>query len=157
MRQTWIAILGLAVIVGALVYAFQSSIFEVPKPDIFLSYDETTVSLGTISYRAWIADTEAKRIKGLGDIIELKQDQAMVFVFPTQGYWGIHMKDMYFPIDILWLDQDFTVVDLKENVSPKTFPEVFEPRTPAQYVIEFNAGALSKGNVGLGSTLPISF
>ncbi len=157
MKQTWIAILGLAVIVGAMVYAFKASLFPVDKPEIFLSYNETNLSLGDRQYRVWIADTDAKRAKGLGDIVTLDEDQAMVFVFTTPNYWPIWMKDMYFPIDILWLDEDFVVVDLKENVSPRTYPNSFEPKVPAQYIVEFNAGALSKGNVGLGSRLPISF
>jgi uncharacterized membrane protein (UPF0127 family) len=75
----------------------------------------------------------------------------MLFVFDENGQWGIWMKDMHYPIDILWLDQSKTVVDMVENVSPATYPAIFKPKAPARYVLELAAGSIAKTSIVVGS------
>lgn len=82
----------------------------------------------------------------------------MLFIFPRAERYGFWMKDMAFPLDIIWLndgepqtDADLTqtygegrkrlvVVDIREDVAPETFPEVFYPREKARYVLEARSG-----------------
>ena len=63
----------------------------------------------------------------------------MLFVFEQLGYPGIWMKDMQFSIDVLWLDQTNTIVDIREVVSPETYPQVFAPKAKSIFVIELPA------------------
>jgi len=64
----------------------------------------------------------------------------MLFVFENPGIHGIWMKDMKFPIDIIWLDKDMSVISKELNVSPDTYPQVFYPSREAYYVLEVKAG-----------------
>ena len=59
------------------------------------------------------------------------------------------MKDMEFWIDVLWINEDFEIVDIVENMLPETFPEVFYPKTDSLYVIEFPAGSVEKYSLAL--------
>ena len=83
------------------------------KTGIFVINDETFV--------VEVAQTEKERIQGLSGRNEMPND-GMFFIFDKDGRHGIWMKDMQFPIDILWLGSDFAVVDFKENVLPNTYP-----------------------------------
>ena len=103
--------------------------------------------------RVDIADTEEKRVLGLGERDTIGDDEGMLFVFPEPDFYGFWMKDMQFPLDIVWLDEDFKVVYLKENISPNTYPEIFFPHTKAVYVLEMKGNMAGNNGVTLGSTL----
>lgn len=87
-----------------------------------------------------IADTSAKQAKGLSGRASLFPDQGMLFVFPEVGFHNFWMKDMNFPIDIIWLDANYKIVSIKGNVAPESYPETFAPSAPALYVLELPAG-----------------
>ena len=97
-----------------------------------------------------IADTEAAREKGLGGRTSLGLDEGMLFVFPKEGKYAFWMKDMRFAIDIVWLSKDGTIIYMKENVSPNTYPASFAPATPAMYVLELPAGYVGSHGVKVG-------
>ena len=62
------------------------------------------ISIGQTHLQALIADTLATRALGLGNRSNIASDQAMLFIFDTSDRYGFWMKDMRFPIDMLWLD-----------------------------------------------------
>jgi uncharacterized membrane protein (UPF0127 family) len=74
----------------------------------------------------------------------------MIFVFDGQDKHGIWMKDMNFDIDILWLDVNGKLVGLKDNASPQSYPEVFYPERPAQYVIEGSSSLIEDTEINIG-------
>lgn len=100
-----------------------------------------------------IADTSFERMRGLSNRSRLSLNEGMLFIFPRSDYHGIWMKDMRFPIDIIWLDRIMTIVDLKENITPDTFPTVFYPQKVAKHVLEVNAGFAAKHALKIGDTL----
>jgi len=109
-------------------------------------------TLGRISLLGSIADTDAERAKGLSDTKEIPAGVAKVFIFETSGLWSFWMKDMNYPIDIFWLDENGYVVHVVEEVSPDTYPDIsFAPTTPAKYVIETKAGFAKENNIGVGA------
>lgn len=105
--------------------------------------DSTHLKLLTIGHaRVWveIADTPAAITQGLSGREKLPDDQGMLFMFERPGIYSFWMKDMHFPIDIVWIDADWRVVDISSQVDPATFPERFAPKESVQYVLEVNAG-----------------
>lgn len=64
----------------------------------------------------------------------------MMFIFDKPDYYGFWMKDMFYPIDIVFLDSDMKVISYIDNVDPASYPETFYPEEPAKYVIEMNSG-----------------
>lgn len=101
-----------------------------------------------------VADTTQEQTQGLGDRASLPANQGMLFVFSgtpqVQCFW---MKDMEFPLDIVWLGSNKQVVHIEQNVSPDTYPRSFCPSDPAEYVIELNAGTVASTGIRDGQTL----
>lgn len=100
-----------------------------------------------------VVDTEALRIRGLSGHKPLASNEGMLFVFPEDGRYGFWMKDMLFPIDILWLDSGYRIIDTKEHAVPESYPEVFTPHTSARFVLELPAGFFSNHHLKNGNIL----
>ena len=111
----------------------QEKVPQEPAYDAVLLYNDISIPIT-------IADTDASRQKGLSDTASLSDDTGKLFMFDVPGNYGFWMKDMYYPIDIVWIGADWTVVDITANISPSTYPAVFYPKTDAQFVLEVNDG-----------------
>ncbi len=97
-----------------------------------------------------VATSTEARTKGLGGREALLENTALLMVFPEDGAYGIWMKDMLFPIDVLWLDRRGRIIDLVERMAPETYPQAFVPGEPARYVLETHVGFVSAQGVALG-------
>ncbi|MBI2439142.1 MAG: DUF192 domain-containing protein [Candidatus Moranbacteria bacterium] len=84
------------------------------------------------------AVTEEARALGLGKRDSLCSSCALQFIFETPGRYLFWMKDMRFPIDIVWLRGE-EVVFIVHNAQPE-FLGVFDPGVFADTVFECNAG-----------------
>jgi uncharacterized membrane protein (UPF0127 family) len=120
---------------------------------IWLNIRPSKLGFGNLSLDIETATNRAELIQGLSGRSNLEIDRGMLFVFNQSGYHCIWMKDMNFPIDILWLDETQKVVDIKRDVSPASYPETFCPDKPARYVLEVNAGLSQKSGVDVGAQL----
>jgi len=143
------AVLAVCIIIASLIFVRVDS-FLVSSPDDSTSSASSTVQVGGKTVRVTVADTPETRQKGLGGRNGLAPDEGMLFIFPQDGKYGFWMKDMKFPIDMLWLSGTRRVVYMAQNVSPDTYPEVFAPTTPARYVLELPAGYAKAYTVGVG-------
>jgi len=98
-----------------------------------------------------IADDEAERAQGLSGHEQLAANEGMWFVFDREGYYPFWMKDMKFSLDIIWLNDDYQIVDMERYVPPVTgvtnLPQ-YQNATPAKYVLEVNAGVSEGLSVG---------
>ena len=63
------------------------------------------------------------------------------------SFW---MKDMLFPIDIIWINDDLNVVSIDGELSPETYPTTFSPSEPVKYVFEAPSGFSKKNSVKIG-------
>lgn len=95
------------------------------------------------------------RQHGLSNREYLPRHEGMLFIFNEPGEHCFWMKDMKFSIDIIWLDQDKKVVDIKENVAPDTYPNSFCPTSLSKYVVEVNAGVTRQAGLGVGSAIDL--
>jgi hypothetical protein len=77
-------------------------------------------------------------------------DQALMFEFPREIKLGLHMWFVFYPIDVVFLDSEKRVVELKEDFKPFT---VYRPKNKSKYVIELPAGTISKADIALGDIL----
>ena len=108
-------------------------------------------------FRAEIADTDAKKELGLGNRDSLSVDAAMIFPMGSLRRWVFWMKDMRFPIDIVWI-ADNSVVDISANApvpSPNSDPVTFSPSDPADTVLELNAGDANRYGIRVGAGVQV--
>ncbi|MFA5936751.1 MAG: DUF192 domain-containing protein [Candidatus Paceibacterota bacterium] len=97
-----------------------------------------------------LALTSEAQQKGLSNRKELKEDESMLFVFNYPGRYSFWMKDMNFPIDIIWLDENLNIVYIKKNAMPESYPESFTPNQNSKYVLEVFASFSEKNNLKEG-------
>lgn len=97
-----------------------------------------------------MALTSADQALGLSGRESLKENEGMLFIFPQPGNYPFWMKDMNFPIDIIWLTEDFEVVYIKKDARPELFPESYGPEEDSKYVLEVVSGFSEKNNLQVG-------
>lgn len=125
------------------------------KATLFQEEAVHTIYIGSSAISVTVADSEEERIKGLSGVVSLREREGKLFVFDTDGRFGIWMKEMDMPLDIIWIDKNLKIVHIVENVSPESFPEVFAPESDARFVLEMNAHFASSLRAKVGDVLTL--
>ncbi|MBU0502819.1 MAG: DUF192 domain-containing protein [Candidatus Omnitrophota bacterium] len=102
-----------------------------------------------------IVDSPQDRSRGLMFREKLGEKEGMLFIFKDRGRHNIWMKNMKFPLDIIWINQDKIIVDIRKNVPPCSQYECpsYTPQVNAKYVLEVNAGFTDKHKIGVGEAV----
>ena len=121
---------------------------------IFFARTRTTsVQLGRLEIHAELARTNAERTKGLSGRRNLAPQHGMLFIFDEIGRHEIWMKDMRFALDIIWLDGNKNIIDIKRNARPDSYPELFFPHADAKYVVEVTSGMADRSTIHVGDVV----
>ena len=82
----------------------------------------------------------------------LEPTQGMLFIFPNNQRHGFWMKNTKIPLDILWLNENFRVVDMAVGAAPcQTDPcPSYYPQNLSRYVLEINAGVSQQWGINIG-------
>lgn len=129
---------GLALVVF---YAYEQKI-------IFSEKKNDKVIINGHAFSVEIADSDQERKSGLGQKKNLCSDCGMLFEFPSSGRYNFWMKDMRFPLDIIWISNN-KIVWLEKNV-PAEYDQTLSPQVEAQQVLEINAGKVDEFRISLG-------
>jgi uncharacterized membrane protein (UPF0127 family) len=111
----------------------------------------TKLHVGSRTFTLESAETINEQRRGLADRSTIAANEGMLFIFPEQARQCMWMKNMRFPIDIVWLDGDHRIVHIEHAVAPETYPEAF--CYEARYVIELRAGQAANANLKQGQRL----
>ena len=106
-----------------------------------------------------VADTLKKRSLGLGNRPYLKKGWGMLFVFEERKPHRFWMKDMQFPLDIIWLD-NHRIVHINHDAKPASSgdePEVMTSPVPVNFVLEIAAGRATKLRLKKGQRMKFKF
>lgn len=114
-------------------------------------YEQSVLSIANVSLAVEIPLTKSGFEKGLGERDFLKEDGGMLFLCVPEIYQKFWMKGMRFPIDIIWIDENFTVADITPNIIPESFPETFMPSQRAPHVLEVNGGFAEEHGISIGT------
>jgi uncharacterized membrane protein (UPF0127 family) len=100
---------------------------------------------------AEIADTEGKRTRGLMFRKGLGGDAGMLFVYEKNVRPSFWMKNMRFPLDIIWIDKDHRIVDVVSDVQPCTDDcALLVSDREVQFILEVESGFVRRHNIKLG-------
>lgn len=137
-----------AVAAGILVY-----VWYVRTPQTMLP--TKTVTIGSTRVVAEIASTPQEQEQGLSGRSSLPEGKAMLFVFAEPQVLSFWMKDMHFPIDIIWIGADDSVLGSEQHISPDTYPAVFSSPASTQYALEVPAGFVEAHAIAEGAKLVV--
>jgi len=104
-----------------------------------------------------VAQTSEEKQQGLSGRQSLGNNEGLLFVYDQPEQHQFWMKDMNFPIDIIWIADDYRVVDITKNLTPDTYPERFTSSKPAQYVLEVNAGYSDELDIRIGDEFELTY
>lgn len=107
------------------------------------------------AFRFEIADSEAERTQGLSGRSNVLPGSGLLFIFDRPERYGFWMKDMLISIDIIWLADDGTILEIEEGVSPDTYPTPFYPPVPVKFVLETRVGEAKAQGWAVGTRIPL--
>ena len=115
-----------------------------------------SVNFDKVSFTVELARTVEEQEKGLMFRDSMPDNHGMIFLFDDQTERSFWMKNTLIPLDMIFLDKNMSVVEVKANVPPcKADPcEVYNSK-PAMYVLEINAGLSEKYIIVEGSKMSL--
>ena len=118
-------------------------------------YKKINVTVNGVPLVADLAITGDQRTKGLAVKDSLAENESMLFYFPKANEYAFWMKDMKFPIDIIWLDTDRKVIHIEHSLEPcySDACPLYKPEGKTQYVLETVAGFAQKYDVIEGTVV----
>lgn len=129
-------------------------LFYIVKTNQISDSDYTKVIINDKIVNVEIAGTAEKHYQGLSNRENLCENCGMLFVFPDKKERTFVMRDMNFPLDIIWIDDDKIVKIDKNLPSEGSNPKIlYSSGQPVNYVLEVNAGFCDKNNIKIGDKI----
>lgn len=128
----------IAVVVAVTVWYVYTNYHEQIYTFLF-GEQEHVIYIDDLALSVTVADEQSERQQGLSGVAELDEFTGKLFIFPTAGHYSIWMKDMNFPLDLIWVDNNFKIIHIEEQVQPESFPKQFVSDEPARFVLEVNS------------------
>jgi len=119
-------------------------------------YSKAAVSVNGFKLIADLAVTQDQQIKGLAIRNDVNESEGMLIVFQHPSRQSFWMKDMKFPIDIIWLNANRSVVYIVSNLEPcpvRGYCPGYLPDSDSLYVLETSAGFSQRHNVRVGTQI----
>ena len=117
-------------------------------------YRHANVTVNGVVLVADISASNEQRTKGLSVKDALAENEAMLFVFGNEGEHTFWMKNMKFPIDIIWINGNKTVVHIEHNLPPCSFEVLcptYKPDEDSLYVLETVGGFAERHDIAQGT------
>jgi uncharacterized membrane protein (UPF0127 family) len=119
-----------------------------------VEFKKKWILLGSNKIRVEIADSRAKRQKGLMDRTELKKNTGMLFIFENEKKLSFWMKNTYISLSIGYFNNQKTLVDI-QKMQPVSMLQTkipsYESKKPARYALEMNHGWFEKNKINIGA------
>lgn len=120
----------------------------------FLPLKKKTVYINKKLVQVEIADNSLARYKGLSFRKELCGNCGMLFVYDSSRERIFTMRNMKFPLDFIWIN-DNKIIQINKEINPaqknKETPMIKGPKS--NYVLEVNAGFCDKNNIKTGDKI----
>ena len=103
-----------------------------------------------------IPQTKQDFYKGLSLRTSLEEDHGMIFIFDEEKNQTFWMKNMLFPLDLIFIDKNKVITNIFFAEPCKTDPcEIYGSK--AMYVLEVNKGFAEKNDVKPGQKVKLKF
>lgn len=153
MKKIVIDILIIATIVVTIVYVYRTYGEEIKIA--IVGEQLPVVFVRSAPVAVMIADDDEERRQGLSGVTSLDESHGMLFIFDREDKYGMWMKDMHIPIDIIFINNELEIVHIDENVKPDTYPKTFSSSEPARFVLETNAFFSQNHGIQVGDRMQL--
>lgn len=119
----------------------------------FYKFSQPTAEIKGHKFQLLIAKSDKDKQIGLSKYNNLAKDKGMVFIFDNEGLYSFWMKDMKFPIDILFIKGD-KIVTIQQNV-PINNLTIYSPTQNVDKVLEINANLSREYGINVGDSVTL--
>jgi Uncharacterized conserved protein len=118
-------------------------------------FSRSTLQIATPDARlhkidVWIADTDARRTRGLMFVDDLADDSGMLFIYPEPQPISMWMKNTHLSLDMLFVSADGRVHSVVENTTPMS-TNTISSNGVVRAVIELKAGSAARLKIRPGA------
>lgn len=99
-----------------------------------------------------IAESDYETQTGLMYRSSMETKQGMLFIFPDTAMHSFYMKNTEFPLDIIFIDDNFRIASFQENAEPYD-QKGLSSKVPVKYVLEVNAGMVAEWSLQVGDSI----
>jgi uncharacterized membrane protein (UPF0127 family) len=93
--------------------------------------------------------------KAIGLMFSKKiKDKALIFVFDKPRKIQLHMSFVFFPIDVVFLDKNKKVIEIKQNFKPFS---LYNSKKKTKYVIELPTNTIKEKNIEINDIISGDF
>ena len=100
-------------------------------------------------FDAWRAESTPMRAQGLMFVREIREDQAMIFVYEPPQVVSMWMANTLIPLDMLFVDSAGCIVKVHENARPGSLDSI-TAGVPVALVVELKGGAARARGIEAG-------
>ncbi|MBR9681797.1 MAG: DUF192 domain-containing protein [Candidatus Altiarchaeota archaeon] len=114
--------------------------------------EKVSMNLSGEKFTIEVADTWLTRMRGLQNRTSIGKHEGMLFVFSKEGQPSFWMKDVNFPLDIIFLDKNKILVEVFESLEPcnSSVCPSYKTSVPFKYALELPAGTVKRLDLNLG-------
>lgn len=140
-----------------IILAFSALILVVAGLFVYQKATTPAVTIKGHDFQLIIAKTEEEKQIGLSKHEKPDEDKAMLFIFEKKDYYRFWMKDMKFPLDIIFISDDRISKIVEDAKPPKSGTEltIYPASEPVNKVLEINSGLSKKYNFKAGDKVEI--
>lgn len=119
--------------------------------------NKNIIEINSKEIKVEIVDTPKQQYNGLSNRENLCADCGMLFEFNNKQERTFVMREMNFPIDIIWID-DNIVIGIDKNLQPEgaNYKNSYKSPAAIDYVLEVNSGFADKNNIKTGDNVNFS-
>lgn len=150
-----ILVVIIVIVIAVLFVNFVTHTFSLP----FGAKPNATATIDGHTFHVNVVTSEKDQETGLSSRSSLPQDEGMLFPFKKTDYYSFWMRNMKFPIDIIYIANK-KIVTIYSDVAAPTNSSVpliiYKPNQPADSVLEINAGLASQYHFKTGDSVTTS-
>jgi len=157
MKKIIILVIILFALIGGVAYTMNMKTL----PNFAPFVKSQTCTIDGVTFNLYAASNSKDQQIGLSKYSKIDQNMGMIFLFNRSDYYSFWMKDMKFPIDIIFINNN-NIVAIFKNVQPPSsisnnqILPIYTPSQVANTVLEINAGLSDKYNFKVNDTVKIT-
>jgi uncharacterized membrane protein (UPF0127 family) len=126
-----------------------------PELDGKFGFDSLNIvnDLGeTLEFDVYVALSPEQQRRGLMFVRQMPERTGMLFIYESDEYHSMWMKNTFISLDMVFARSDGTVSSIIRDTVPQTLTSQVSTE-PVRYVLELNAGTTRRLNIGVKSQL----
>jgi uncharacterized membrane protein (UPF0127 family) len=133
----------------------------------YLAYQQLSTKMASVTFddsvtfRCKVADTPELIANGLLNVSSLAQGEGMLFVFPISNYYSISMKNILIPLDIIFLGDNKTVLNVAhaqvQQVTNDSQYTLYSSNGQTRWIVAINYGIADTYGIRSGTKVTIKY